>query len=68
MPSPAPAIEFFRFATRRVERVATLAEDTVFRGFRNIGVSPDRRWVIYSRHDNLQSDIMLVEEFDREQD
>ena len=61
---PAPAIEFFRFATRRVERVATLAEDTRFTGFREISVSADGRWVLYSREDNVQSDIMLVEGFE----
>ena len=60
---PAPAIEFFRFAAKRVERVATLAEDTRFEGFRQISVSADGRWVLYGRADNLQSDIMLVEDF-----
>ena len=60
---PAPAIEFFRFAAKHVERVATLAEDTRFQGFRQISVSADGRWVLYGREDNLQSDIMLVDDF-----
>ena len=60
---PAPGIECFRFAAKRVERVATLAEDTLFQGFRQISVSADGRWVLYGRADNLQSDIMLVEDF-----
>ena len=60
---PAPTIEFFRFAAKRVERVATRAEDTRFQGHRRISVSADGRWVLYGRADNVQSDIMLVEDF-----
>ena len=58
---PAPTVELYRFATKSVETVAVLSEDTMrFRGFT---VSPDGRWVLYGREEDLQSDIMLVEGF-----
>ncbi len=60
---PAPVIEFFRFAAESVETVAELAEDTDSRGLQ-FTVSPDGRWVLYGRYDNVQSDIMLVEGFE----
>ena len=60
---PFPAIEFFRFSTRRVERLVTLAQDTRFQGYRQISVSADGRWVLFSQEDRLQSNIMLVEDF-----
>ena len=59
----APAIEFFRFSTKSVERLISFPQDTRFPGSRLISVSPDGRWVLFAREEHLQSDIMLVEDF-----
>ena len=61
--SGANSIEFFSFATKSVETVAVLAEDTDTRNLQ-FTVSPDERWVLYDRVDHVQSDIMLVEGFE----
>ena len=60
---PGPAIEFFSLVAKSVETVASLVEDTRFRGHQ-FTVSPDGRWVLYGRTDNVQSDIMLLEGFE----
>ena len=59
----ANGIKFFNFATKKVETVASLAEDTDSHGLQ-FTVSPDERWVAYDRIDNMHSDIMLVEGFE----
>jgi Tol biopolymer transport system component len=54
-----PLIEFYSFATRKVTRVATLAQP-----FRPVlSVSPDGRWLLYTQEDQFGSDIMLMENF-----
>ena len=63
----ANRIEFFSFATKKVETVAWLAEDTDSLGLQ-FTVSPDERWVAYDRIDSVHSDIMLVDGFDGARD
>ena len=63
----ANRIEFFSLATRKVETVAWLAEDTDTLGLQ-FTVSPDERWIAYDRIDSVNSDIMLVEGFDGARD
>jgi Tol biopolymer transport system component len=56
-------VKFFSFATGRVERqVATLerAHKWLTHG---LAVSPDGRWLLYTRIDQSGSDIMLMENF-----
>lgn len=46
---PSPAIEFFRFFTKSVERLISLTQDTRFQSARQISVSPDGRWILFMR-------------------
>jgi len=55
----APSIQLFRFASRTVRTIAPLEERRVS----TLAVSPDGRWILYSRFDQLSSDLMLVENF-----
>jgi Tol biopolymer transport system component len=57
-----PAIEFYRFATRRVTPIAALEKEPVL-GDPGLAVSPDGRWLLYAQRDQEASDIMLVENF-----
>ena len=59
---PRPAIEFYRFATRRVIPIAALEKEPVL-GDPGLAVSPDGRWLLYAQRDQEASDIMLVENF-----
>ena len=59
---PARTIQFFNFATGRLEPVAILPEDVrIFRD--SFAVSPDGQWVLYVQEDENEADIMLVENF-----
>lgn len=55
----APSIQLFHFASRTVRTIAPLEE----RNVSTLAVSPDGRWILYSRYDQLSSDLMLVENF-----
>jgi Tol biopolymer transport system component len=55
----SPSIQLFRFASRTVRTIAPLEERRVS----TLAVSPDGRWILYSRSDQLTSDLMLVENF-----
>ncbi len=59
---PRPAIEFFRFATRRATRVFVPEKEPWF-GNPGLALSPDGRWILYAQVDQETSDIMLVENF-----
>jgi Tol biopolymer transport system component len=52
-------IEFFSLATSKVTRIAELGKKG---SFHTLAVSPDQRWLLYSRRDT-EVDIMLVENF-----
>jgi Tol biopolymer transport system component/predicted Ser/Thr protein kinase len=57
--STSHSIQFFNFATKRTQSIATIESD--IDDF--ISVSPDRRWILYSQVDQAGSDLMLVENF-----
>ncbi len=59
---PRPAIEFYRFATRRATRVFVPEKDPLYADV-GLALSPDGRWILYVQMDQTQSDIMLVENF-----
>ena len=59
---PARAIQFFNFATGRLEPVATIPENVrIFRD--SFAVSPDGQWALFVQEDQSEADIMLVENF-----
>ena len=62
---PAPAIEFFDLATRRLSQIASLPKDLVVPtgGHTVIAVSPDESSVLYVQFDRVESDLILVENF-----
>jgi eukaryotic-like serine/threonine-protein kinase len=56
-----PEIDFFDFVTRRSTQIATVERAKgIWGGF---AVSPDGRWILFSRVDENDSEIMLVENF-----
>jgi Tol biopolymer transport system component/DNA-binding winged helix-turn-helix (wHTH) protein len=56
-------VEFFSFATGRVERRVATLERAIKQGPPGLEVSPDGRWLLYTRIDQSGSDIMLMEYF-----
>ena len=54
-----PSVQFFRFPTGEIETVARLEGALVY----GLTVSPDGRWLLYSRYEQRGSDLMLVENF-----
>ncbi len=61
-PTAKPAtIDFFDFATQRLRHLGTVGPG--YSGPRGFAVSPDGKWVLYTRMDQLDSDIVLVENF-----
>jgi Tol biopolymer transport system component len=56
-------IEFFSFAAGRVERRVATLERAIKQGPPGLTVSPDERWILYTRIDQSGSDIMLMENF-----
>ncbi len=61
-PKPPATIEFFSFATRRITRIASLEKES-YKWGSHLAISPDRRWILYTKLDQSGSDIMLVENF-----
>jgi Tol biopolymer transport system component/DNA-binding winged helix-turn-helix (wHTH) protein len=57
-----PTLEFFNFATRQITRVATVEKEPD-RATPSLAVSPDGRWILYAQVDQVDSDIVLVEDF-----
>jgi Tol biopolymer transport system component len=56
-------VEFFSFATGRVERRVATLERAIKQGPPGLEVSPDGRWLLYTRVDQSGSDIMLMDYF-----
>ena len=55
---------FVRYdTTAKTKHLATVDLGSAANGDFGIDVSPDGRWLVYSRADSIQSDIMLVENF-----
>jgi Tol biopolymer transport system component len=55
-------IEFFEFATKQVSRIVTPVKPPI-KANPGFAVSPDRRWILFAQHDQVNADIMLVENF-----
>jgi hypothetical protein len=53
------AIQFFDFGTGKAKPIAMIEKPA----FSNLSVSPDGRWILYTQLDQLDSDLMLVENF-----
>jgi Tol biopolymer transport system component len=52
-------VEFFRFSTNRVMRVARMERPPGL----GLAIAPDGRWLLYAQDEIGESDIMLVENF-----
>ncbi len=60
VPAAAPrSMRYFDFATKQIRTVFELDKD--FDG--GLSISPDGRWMLYAQVDEVNSDIMLVENF-----
>jgi hypothetical protein len=57
-----PGISFFDIATHRISRVFDL-ESGPARGAPGLAISPDRKTILYTQLDALNSDVILVENF-----
>ena len=57
-----PGIDFFGFTTHRTTRVFDL-DNRPASGSPGLAVSPDRKSILYTQLDALNSDIILVENF-----
>lgn len=55
-------IDFLDLGTSRIRRISTLDRPPA-PWLGGLSVSPDRRWLLYSRIDETASDLMLVENF-----
>jgi len=63
-PGATPAtIEFFEFASKRLKHLTAVDLGPSAEVGGGFAVSPDGKWVLYRRVDQLDSDIMLVENF-----
>ena len=54
-----PSVHLFHFGTGKIEPVARLEGSVAF----GLTVSPDGRWLLYSKWEQRGSDLMLVENF-----
>jgi Tol biopolymer transport system component len=63
IPSPDPtkgySIRFLKLATGEIRTIAELGKLAC----RDLAISPDRRWALYTQTDQSGSDLMLVENF-----
>jgi eukaryotic-like serine/threonine-protein kinase len=57
-----PVLQFLDFAANRIQQLATMGTGLVI-GPRGLTVSPDGRWILFTREDLSFSDIMLIEDF-----
>ena len=55
-----PALMFIRFDSEEAVAVATLRN---IPGPASLAVAPDRSWILYTQVDDMESDIMLMEQF-----
>ena len=58
-----PSLQFFRFVDGKSVKIAPLAGDPFLFYDWGLTVSPDGRFALYTRPDNPNSDLMLVENF-----
>ena len=59
--SPAFVVECIHVASKKTVRVASLGEWPRVYGPPGFTVSPDGKWIFYSRVDQLESNIMLAD-------
>ena len=55
-----PALKYLHLTANRTQQLATLGSGLVI-GPRGLTVSPDGRWILFTREDLTFSDIMLIE-------
>jgi Tol biopolymer transport system component/serine/threonine protein kinase len=58
-----PEIELFDFDTRQLKRITTVDRTKSLSGGGGFAVSPDGQWILFARMDQIDSEIMLVENF-----
>ena len=56
-------IKFLDFASSRTQEVTTVDLGPRAPASEMFTVSPDAKWILYSRVDQIESDIMLVQNF-----
>jgi Tol biopolymer transport system component/DNA-binding winged helix-turn-helix (wHTH) protein len=61
--TPRPAIEFIDLTTRQTRRLADLEKESGLAQPPGFAVSPDGRWILYKRVDQIENDLLLVENF-----
>jgi Tol biopolymer transport system component/predicted Ser/Thr protein kinase len=62
--SSTPArIKFFDFATGQSSKITSVDLGYQLPGPKSIDFSPDEKWILFTRVDEVESDIMLVENF-----
>jgi dipeptidyl aminopeptidase/acylaminoacyl peptidase len=59
-----PVIQFLRPSTSQLTEIVTLPKETkIYSSPTHFAVSPDGRWFLYVHVDSIESDLMLVENF-----
>jgi 2-succinyl-5-enolpyruvyl-6-hydroxy-3-cyclohexene-1-carboxylate synthase len=59
-----PVIKFYELATRKQRAIHQFPKDTIIHlGESALSVSPDGRWILYTKVDQAGSDLMLVDNF-----
>ena len=58
IPDGAPSIQFHSFITGEVKLIASIGIP-----FDYISVSPDGKWILYTKEEQTGADVMLVENF-----
>ena len=61
-PNGKPEVDFLDLRTSRVRRIYAPDKPPAQWGG-GLSVSPDGKWLVYSRVDEIASDLMLVENF-----
>jgi len=62
--STTPAhVRILDVATQRVKTIASMDLGYVVPGAQYFDLSPDGQWILFDRGDQVESDIMLVENF-----
>jgi Tol biopolymer transport system component len=59
--SPKP-VKFFSFATRQTTEIGTVEAEVIPR-YVGFTISPDSRWLLYTKLETFEADLMLVDNF-----
>ena len=57
------SLQFLNLASGKISLVANFGTPLTFGANGGIGVSPDRRWILYTQFEQAGSEVMLVENF-----